>query len=91
MADDAEQQPGGAADRGGKQDPDDLDEYGFLVALRGDLSDQDADAVAQSIAAVPGVVAVRRYVADPSGRAAVELNDARWRESIVHLLDDEGV
>jgi hypothetical protein len=25
------------------------------------------------------------------GRAAVELNDSRWRESIVHLLDDEGV
>jgi hypothetical protein len=47
--------------------------------------------VAQSIEEVSGVVAVQRYVADPSGRAAVELNDSRWRESIVHLLDDEGV
>ena len=91
MADDAEQQPGNAATHGVHQDPADTDESGFLVTLRADLSDQDADAVAQSIAEVPGVVAVRRYVADPRGRAAVELNDSRWRESIVHLLDDEGV
>ena len=63
-------------------DPADPDEIGFLVTLRADLSDQDADAAAQSIAEVPGVVAVRRYVADPSSRAAVELNDSRWRESI---------
>ena len=59
--------------------------------LRAELSDEDVDAVAQSIEEVSGVVAVRRYVADPGGRAAVELNDSRWRESIVHLLDDEGV
>jgi hypothetical protein len=90
MADD-EQQPDNAATHGGHQNLDDPDESGLLVTLRADLSDQDADAVAQSIAEVPGVVAVRRYIADPSGRAAVELNDSRWRESIVHLLDDEGV
>jgi hypothetical protein len=90
MADDTEQQPGNAATHG-VLNPADPDEIGFLVTLRADLSDQDADAAAQSIAEVPGVLAVRRYVADPSGRAAVELNDARWRESIVHLLDDEGV
>lgn len=47
--------------------------------------------MAQSIDQVSGVVAVRRYVADPSGRAAVELNDSKWRESMVHLPDDEGV
>jgi hypothetical protein len=63
----------------------------LLVTLRADLSDEDVDAVAQSIEEVSGVVAVQRYVADPSGRTAVELNDSRWRESIVHLLDDEGV
>ena len=85
--DDAQQQPGNAV----HQDPADHDEGGFLVTLRADLSDEDVDAVAQSIEQVPGVLAVRRYIADPSGRAAVELNDSRWRESIVHLLDDEGV
>ena len=67
------------------------EEGGFLVTLNADLSDDEVDAVAQSIQEVSGVVTVRRYVADTSGRAAVELNDARWRESIVHLLDDEGV
>jgi len=91
MADDTEQQPGNAATHGGHQDPADPGEHGLLVTLRADLSDQDADTVAQSIAQVPGVVAVQRYIAEPSGRAAVELNDSRWRESIVHLLDDEGV
>ena len=85
--DDAQQQPC----NGGHQDPADHDEHGLLVTLRADLSDEDVDAVAQSIEEVSGVVAVQRYVADPSGRAAVELNDSRWRESIVHLLDDEGV
>ena len=60
-------------------------------AAHPDEADEDVDAVAQSIEEVSGVVAVQRYVADPSGRAAVELNDSRWRESIVHLLDDEGV
>ena len=89
--DDAEQQPGNAATNAVHQDPADHDEGGFLVTLRADLSDEDVDAVAQSIEEVPGVVAVQRYIADPSGRAAVELNDSRWRESIVHLLDDEGV
>ena len=89
--DDAQQQPGNAAANGGHQDPADHDEHGLLVTLRADLSDEDVDAVAQSIEEVSGVVAVQRYVADPSGRAAVELNDSRWRESIVHLLDDEGV
>ena len=89
--DDAQQQPRNAAANGGHQDPADHDEHGLLVTLRADLSDEDVDAVAQSIEEVSGVVAVQRYVADPSGRAAVELNDSRWRESIVHLLDDEGV
>ena len=89
--DDAQQQPGNAAANGGHQEPADHDEHGLLVTLRADLSDEDVDAVAQSIEEVSGVVAVQRYVADPSGRAAVELNDSRWRESIVHLLDDEGV
>jgi hypothetical protein len=89
--DDAQQQPGNAAANGGHQDPADHDEHGLLVTLRADLSDEDVDAVAQSIEEVSGVVAVQRYVADPSGRAAVELNDSKWRESIVHLLDDEGV
>ena len=89
--DDAQQQPRSAAANGGHQDPADHDEHGLLVTLRADLSDEDVDAVAQSIEEVSGVVAVQRYVADPSGRAAVELNDSRWRESIVHLLDDEGV
>ena len=88
--DDAQQQPGNAAN-GGHQDTANHDEHGLLVTLRADLSDEDVDAVAQSIEEVSGVVAVQRYVADPSGRAAVELNDSRWRESIVHLLDDEGV
>ncbi len=89
--DDAQQQPGSAAANGGHQDPADHDEHGLRVTLRADLSDEDVDAVAQSIEEVSGVIAVVRYVADPSGRAAVELNDSRWRESIVHLLDDEGV
>ena len=89
--DDAQQQPRNAATNSGHQDPADHDEHGLLVTLRADLSDEDVDAVAQSIEEVSGVVAVQRYVADPSGRAAVELNDSRWRESIVHLLDDEGV
>jgi gluconokinase len=80
-----------AATDGGHQDPADHDEHGLLVTLRADLSDEDVDAVAHSLEQVSGVVAVQRYVADPSGRAAVELNDSRWRESIVHLLDDEGV
>ena len=88
--DDAQQQPRNADANGRHQDPD-HDEHGLLVTLRADLSDEDVDAVAQSIEEVSGVVAVQRYVADPSGRAAVELNDSRWRESIVHLLDDEGV
>ena len=61
------------------------------MTLRADLSDEDVDAVTHSLEQVSGVVAVQRYVADPSGRAALELNDSRWRESIVHLLDDEGV
>jgi hypothetical protein len=86
--DDSQQQPRSAAANGGHQDPD---EHGLLVTLRADLSDEDVDAVAQSIEEVSGVIAVQRYVADPGGRAAVELNDSRWRESIVHLLDDEGV
>jgi hypothetical protein len=47
--------------------------------------------VARSVERLSGVVAVRRYVADPDDRAEVERNDARWRESIIHLLDDEGV
>ena len=89
--DDSQQQPRSAAANGGHQDPADHDEHGLLVTLRADLSDEDVDAVAQSIEEVSGVVAVQRYVADPSVRAAVELNDSRWRESIVHLLDDEGV
>ena len=89
--DDAQQQPRNAGANGGHQDPADHDEHGLLVTLRADLSDEDVDAVAQSIEEVSGVVSVQRYVADPSGRAAVELNDSRWRESIVHLLDDEGV
>jgi gluconokinase len=80
-----------AATDGGHQDPADHDEHGLLVTLRADLSDEDVDAVAHSLGQVSGVVAVQRYVADPSGRAALELNDSRWRESIVHLLDDEGV
>jgi gluconokinase len=71
--------------------PADHDEHGLLVTLRADLSDEDVDAVTHALEQVFGVVAVQRYVADPSGRAAVELNDSRWRESIVHLLDDEGV
>jgi gluconokinase len=75
----------------GSTDAADHDEHGLLVTLRAELSDEDVDAVAQSIEEVSGVVAVQRYVADPSGRAAVELNDSKWRESIVHLLDDEGV
>ncbi len=91
MADDTEQQPGNAATDGEQPDPPDPSDSGLLVTLRTDLSDQDAEAVAQSIAGVPGVVAVRRYVADTSSRAAVELNDSKWRESIIHLLDDEGV
>ena len=91
LDDDAQQQPRSAGANGGHQDPADHDEHGLLVTLRADLSDEDVDAVAQSIEEVSGVVAVQRYVADPSGRAAVELNDSRWRESIVHLLDDEGV
>ena len=78
-----------AAANGGH--PADQDEHGLLVTLRAELSDEDVDAVAQSIEEVSGVVAVRRYVADPSGRAAVELSNSRWRESIVHLSDDEGV
>ena len=89
--DDAQQQPRNADANGGHQDPADHDEHGLLVTLRADLSDEDVDAVAQSIEELSGVVAVQRYVADPSGRAAVELNDSKWRESIVHLLDDEGV
>ena len=89
--DDAQQQPRNAGANGGHQDPADHDEHGLLVTLRADLSDEDVDAVAQTIEEVSGVVSVQRYVADPSGRAAVELNDSRWRESIVHLLDDEGV
>ena len=89
--DDSQQQPRNAAANGGHQDPADHDEHGLLVTLRADLSDEDVDAVAQSIEEVSGVVAVQRYVADPSGRAALELNDSRLRESIVHLLDDEGV
>ena len=80
-----------ATTNGGHQDPADHDEHGLLVTLRADLSDEDVDAVAHSLEQVSGVVAVQRYVADPGGRAAVELNDSRWRESIVHLLDDEGV
>ena len=80
-----------ATTNGGHQDPADHDEHGLLVTLRADLSDEDVDAVTHSLEQVSGVVAVQRYVADPSGRAAVELNDSRWRESIVHLLDDEGV
>jgi len=63
----------------------------LLVTFGADLADEDVDAVAQSIEEVPGVIAVQRYVADPSGRAAVELNDSRWRECNVQLLDDEGV
>ena len=66
--DDAQQQPRSAGANGGHQDPADHDEHGLLVTLRADLSD---DAVAQSIEEVSGVVAVQRYVADPSGRAAV--------------------
>ena len=89
--DDAQQQPHSAAANGGHQDPVDQDEHGLLVTLRADLTDEDIDAVTQSIEEVPGVLAVQRYVADPGGRTAVELNDSRWRESIVHLLDDEGV
>ena len=80
-----------AATNGGHQEPADHDEHGLLVTLRADLSDEDVDAVTHSLEQVSGVVAVQRYVADPSGRAALELNDSRWRESIVHLLDDEGV
>ena len=89
--DDAQQQPGNTTANGGHQDPADHDEHGLLVTLRADLSDEDVDAVAPSIEEVAGAVAVQRYVADPDGRTAVELIDSRWRESIVHLLDDEGV
>ena len=89
--DDAQQQPRSAAAIDEHQDPADHDEHGLLVTLRADLSDEDVDAVAPSIEEVAGVVAVQRYVADPDGRTAVELIDSRWRESIVHLLDDEGV
>ena len=64
---------------------------GFLVTLAGEIGDQDIDAVAAAIRDVPGVATVRRYTADPGDLEAMERNDARWRESIVHLLDDEGV
>ena len=69
----------------------DDDGGGFLVTLHTELSDVDIEAVARSIEQLSGVAAVRRYVADPADRAEVERNDARWRESIIHLLDDEGV
>ena len=52
--DDAQQQPRNAAANGGHQDPADHDEHGLLVTLRADLSDEDVDAVAQSIEEVSG-------------------------------------
>ena len=84
--DDAQQQPRNAAANGGHQDPADHDEHGLLVTLRADLSDEDVDAVAQSIEEVSGVVAVQRYVADPSGRAPRVGKETRWRESNGHLF-----
>ena len=64
---------------------------GFLVMLADDVEEQDIDDVGAAIRNVSGVATVRRYTADPSDLSAMEKNDARWRESIVHLLDDEGV
>ena len=64
--DDAQQQPRSAAANDEHQEPADHDEHGLLVTLRADLSDEDIDAVAQSIEEVAGVLAVQRYVADPT-------------------------
>ena len=52
--DDAQQQPRNTTANGGHQDPADHDEHGLLVTLRADLSDDDVDAVAQSIEEVSG-------------------------------------
>ena len=65
--DDPEQQPGNAATHGVHQDPADPDEGGFLVTLRADLSDEDVDAVAQSIEEVSGIQGVRRSAAGARG------------------------
>jgi hypothetical protein len=64
---------------------------GFLVTLVPDVTEDDLEAIAGAIGEVKGVVSVRRYAVDPAELGATERNDARWRESIVHLLDDEGV
>jgi hypothetical protein len=64
---------------------------GFLVVLAAEVAENDFDTIAAALREVQGVASVRRYAADPADSGAVERNDARWRESIVHLLDDEGV
>lgn len=64
---------------------------GFLVTLATEVAAKDYDTIAAALRDVQGVASVQRYAADPAGSGAVELNDARWRQSIVHLLDDEGV
>ena len=64
---------------------------GFLVMLADDVGEQDTDTIAAAIRNVSGIATVRRYTANPADLSALESNDARWRESIVHLLDDEGV
>ena len=73
--DDPEQQPRNAAANGGHQDPADPDEHGLLVTLRADLSDEDVDAVAQSIEEVSGVV---QSDATSQTRAAAP----RWNSAI---------
>ena len=63
---------------------------GLLVTLRADLSEDERRAVVAEFRQRAGVVDVLDFVAGPD-TAALEMNDARWRERIVHLLDDEGV